>query len=437
MAIYWIVFWDLNMWQRLLKLFRKQDQNDDLMTEFGESLLLLVDCEQLKNNLLSKIKELIDVEKAFVYLANQSGSPRVFSLVEQNNQTPTELPDLVTTNQLVQWFRINRQILLFHENEEVIRYLKSELAPFQDLSINLAFPLVSMDRLIGIVFLLLPQGPPNPPQLSFLQTLGRQAGLAFENALLFQERLQHNENMFRAEQLATMGQFAAGVAHELRNPLTAIRSTVQFLSDSFQEHSENKKLAAGLLDEVDRLNNIVEDLLSLARPAESNGQLLDISQEIERCLHLIEVQAKNQNVRLQQECDANLPPIVFDSGELRQLFLNILVNSIQAMPEGGTLTIKVLPYVIHKDESDPEIRKILIEIQDQGPGIPKELMEKVFEPFFTTKAEGTGLGLAICNCIIKRYQGDIWIDETDYGGTTVKIVLPIGQKVENEVITDE
>jgi len=128
---------------------------------------------------------------------------------------------------------------------------------------------------------------------------------------------------------------------------------------------------------------------------------------------------------------------VFDSGELRQLFLNILINSIQAMPKGGTLAIKVRPHVSHKDESDPEIRNVLIEIHDQGPGIPNELREKVFEPFFTTKAEGTGLGLAICNSIINRYQGDIWLDEADDGGTTVKMVLPVGQKAKNEVATDE
>lgn len=305
------------MWKRIFNLFRKQSQNGSLLTEFGESLLLIVDPEQLKNNLLSKLKELINVEKAFIYLASQSESPRVLSPVGRSSQTQMNLPDLAVTSRTTQWFRINRQILLFQENKEVVRYLKSELTAFQDLSINLAFPLVSMDRLIGIVFLHLPQGSLDQFQISNLQTLGRQAGLAFENALLFKERLQHNESMFRAEQLATMGQFAAGIAHELRNPLTAIRSTVQYFGDSFKEASENKKLATGILDEVDRLNSIVENLLSLARPAENNLQLLDVSQEIDNCLHFIEAQAKGQNVQLQKECETNLPKVVFDPGRAK------------------------------------------------------------------------------------------------------------------------
>lgn len=102
------------------------------------------------------------------------------------------------------------------------------------------------------------------------------------------------------------------------------------------------------------------------------------------------------------------------------------------MPEGGTLSIKVGPHVVHEDRLTHEIKNLLIVVQDQGPGIPKELREKVFEPFFTTKTNGTGLGLAICNSIIKRYNGNIWIDKVDDSGTVVKIVLPVGHMPENK-----
>ena len=409
------------MGKKLHNPFKKQPKSDSLLTEFGESLLLIVDPEQLSNNLLSKLRELINVEKAFVYLANESDSPRFFHSVEIA-QGQDGLPDLVVKDKLVSWFRTNRQTLFFDEKNEVTQYLGDEIAPFVKLSINLAFPLVSMDRLIGVVFLYLPEGPLSKGETAKIQTLGRQAGLAFENALFFKERLRQNERMFRAEQLATMGQFAAGIAHELRNPLTSIRSTIQFLAGEFTEDGEQKKLAEGVLDEVDRLNGIVENLLTLAKPTESKPQELDVRKEIEHYLHFVEAQAGKQNVRINTQFEKDLPKLFCDPAELRQVLINLVLNGMQAMPDGGTVAIRGSLFSPRDDATGKQ--KILIEVEDKGAGIPANLSEKVFEPFFTTKSSGTGLGLTICNNIIRRHGGEIWIEQGPDGGTVVKVALP-------------
>ena len=417
-----VVSRDFSMWQRILTLFRKSEQDDTLLTEFEDSLMLIVDPEQLTNNLLSKLQGLMDVEKAFVYLADRSESSRNFSLVDKAGHEESRLPALAANGIIAQWFRANRQILFFEENEEVTDYLRAEIQPFLDLSVNLACPLISMDRLIGMVFLHLSQGPLNKVQTANLQVLSRQTSLAFENALLFKERLRQNERMFRAEQLATMGQFAAGIAHELRNPLTAIRSTVQYLENEFEKGTDQRKLAHDILDEVDRLNNIVGNLLSLARPAQSNLEEIDIRQEIERCANFIEAKARSQNIKLETDLEKDLPKLRFDPAELRQVLLNIMMNGLQAMPEGGLLLIKACCLV---ENSIAGSESILIRIEDEGTGIPANLRQKVFEPFFTTKVGGTGLGLAICNSIVKRYNGEIWIEQAEGGGTEVNISLPI------------
>ena len=410
------------MGKKFHNLFKKLQKGDSLLTEFGESLLLIVDPEQLRNNLLSKLRELINVEKAFVYLASQSESPRLFHLVG-----PTEaqrpLPDFAVKDKIVSWFRTNRQILFFSENREVTEYLAKELEPFLRLSINLAFPLVSMDRLIGIVFLYLPEGPLSRDEAAKIQTLGRQAGLAFENALLFKERLRQNERMFRAEQLATMGQFAAGIAHELRNPLTSIRSTVQYLSGEFEQDGQAKKLAEDVLSEVDRLNGIVENLLNLAKPTESKPQELEVRKEIEHYLHFVEAQAKKQNIQIQCQIEKDLPNLFCDPAELRQVLINLVLNSMQAMPDGGAVVIRASLFS-PRDDSISGKKKILIEVEDKGVGIPANLSEKVFEPFFTTKPGGTGLGLTICNNIVRRHSGEIWIEQGLDSGTVVKVTLP-------------
>jgi signal transduction histidine kinase len=413
------------MWQRILHLFRRPAEGSNLLADFEDSLMLIVDPEQLTNNLLSKLQGLMDVEKAFVYLADRSESSRTFSLVDKAGQGESRLPALAANGIIAQWFRANRQILFFEENAEVINYLRAELQPFLDLSVNLACPLISMDRLIGIVFLHLSQVPLNGVQIANLQVLSRQASLAFENALLLKERLRQNERMFRAEQLATMGQFAAGIAHELRNPLTAIRSTVQYLENEFGQGTDQRKLAHDILDEVDRLNNIVGNLLSLAQPAESNPEEMDVPQEITRCLNFIEAKAKSQNVKLQTDFGNNLPKLTFDQAELRQLLLNVVMNSLQAMPKGGTLSIKAHQLTEGCRDYIAGINRILIQVEDEGTGIPSNVREKVFEPFFTTKAGGTGLGLAICNSIVRRYNGEIWVDKAKSGGTEVKIALPV------------
>ncbi|MHC4436382.1 MAG: ATP-binding protein [Planctomycetota bacterium] len=410
------------MWQRILSLFHKSAEDETLLTEFEDSLMLIVDPEQLTNNLLSKLQGLMDVEKAFVYLADRSESSHTFSLVDKAGQGDNRLPALAANGIIARWFRANRQILFFEENAEVTDYLLDELKPFLDLSVNLACPLISMDRLIGMVFLHLSQGPLNKSQTANLQVLSRQASLAFENALLFKERLRQNERMFRAEQLATMGQFAAGIAHELRNPLTAIRSTVQYLENEFGRDTDQRKLAHDILDEVDRLNNIVGNLLSLARPAESNPEEIDVRREIERCANFIEAKAKSQNINLETDFEDDLPKLRFDQAELRQVLLNVMMNGLQAMPEGGRLLIKACCLV---EDSVAGSERMLIQIQDEGTGIPANLRQKVFEPFFTTKAGGTGLGLAICNSIVKRYNGEIWIEQAEGGGAEVKISLPV------------
>lgn len=391
--------------------------------EFDESLMLIVDPEQLTSNLLSRLRLIVDVRLAFVYLVSEMTSPRVMLNVEAGN-TSSGLPALEVRGRLVLWFQTNRIALFFDQEPDVMRYLHEEVQPLADTGINFAFPLVSMDRLIGIVFMGLPGDGLDPQVLVRMQTLGRQAGLAFENALLFRERLRQNERMFRAEQLATMGQFAAGIAHELRNPLTSIRSTVQFLAGDFDPDSRHRELAQGVLDEVDRLNGIIENLLTLAKPTDSKPRSLDMRRELEHYLQFVAAQARRQNVRIELDIDTDLPPVCCDSGELRQLLLNLVMNSIQAMPDGGVLVLHVALFA----GDSMGTPKILVEVEDQGVGIQPAERDKVFDPFYTTKKGGTGLGLAICGTIVRRYGGEIWIKEAASGGTLVGFTLPAAGK---------
>jgi len=408
----------MTWWQRLFRSHRPVE-GDKLLAEFEDTLMLVIDPEQLTGNLISRLWELLNVEQTVVYLADESQSPAALSRVP-HRATEEDFPTaLAATGKTTQWFRANQSLLFFHENEEVTDYLRDEIAVFLEQDMNLACPLVSMDRLIGIVFLRLGPMELDDVSLAKLRVLMRQAALAFENALLFKDRLRQNERMFRAEQLAVMGQFAAGIAHELRNPLTAIRSTVQFLASDFADDSQQRDFADGILEEVDRLNAIVGNLLSLARPADHAPQEIDVTEEIERCLGFIEAKAKSQSIAVRTQFDQALPKVSFNPAELRQVLLNVIMNGLQAMPDGGELSVTASASGFNGDG-------VLVSIADQGAGIPAEMRRKVLEPFFTTKAGGTGLGLAICNSIVKRHNGEIWIDPAEEQGTIVRIALQVG-----------
>lgn len=404
-------------WWRRLKRSWRPGESSELLAEFEDTLMLIVDPEQLTSNLVSKLRELMDVEEAIVYLVDKNQSAEVFLRVDYDRKGGASPVMLPLTGKTIQWFCTNRKLLLFAENREVVDYLKEELEPLLEQSMNLACPLVSMDRLIGVVFLRLGETELDKVNLARLRALFRQASVAFENALLLRERLHQNERMFRAEQLATIGQFAAGIAHELRNPLTAIRSTVQFLASDFANDSEQKQLADGLLDEVDRLNKIIGNLLVLARPTDSSPQDIDVTEEIRGCLSFVEAKSRSQGVTLKTDFREGIPKVSCNPAELRQVLLNVIMNGFQAMPDGGTLSICATTMT-------PGGNRILMEFADQGAGIPPDLRQKVLEPFFTTKPDGTGLGLAICNGIIKRYNGEIWVDQAEGGGTVVRIALP-------------
>jgi signal transduction histidine kinase len=421
------------MWRSMRWFLGGRTEGKNPLVEFEDGLLLIVDPEQLASNLCAKLQRFMDIERSVVYLpaaplhvgvnADTDGAFGDFSAVALPAEDRNRLPDIAVNGRLAGWFGVNREILLFKENQAVAQYLQEELQPFLDWGMGLAFPLVSMDRLIGLVFLCLGDSPVSGSQLANLQVLSRQAGLAFENALLFRDRLRQNERMYRAEQLAAMGQFAAGIAHELRNPLTAIRSTVQFLADEFAEDSEPRRLTKTMLDEIDRLNNIVGDLLLWARPAEGKPVAVDLKSEIDKCIAFIEAQARSQDTRLEFACTEPLPKPYIDPAELRQVLLNVMMNGLQAMPVGGTLHVWARRADQVMRPAIPVRARILVEVRDQGPGVPAALREKVFELFFTTKPGGTGLGLPICRSIVRRYGGEIWLEEAAAGGTSAKILL--------------
>jgi signal transduction histidine kinase len=223
------------------------------------------------------------------------------------------------------------------------------------------------------------------------------------------------ENIKRANQLASLGMLSAGVAHEIRNPLTSIRGFAQYIKSELGGKHELVEDVAIIINEVDRLNNIVDRFLNFARPEDPAFEFADVNNSIKNAISLIKEGQLPHNINLQVSLD-KLPHIYVDSNQIEQAILNLILNAIQAMPEGGTIRIS--------SNIDYEMNTVKISICDNGAGIPPDIENKVFQPFFTTKGKGTGLGLAICARIIEGHKGMIELHSISNVETCFTIVLP-------------
>jgi PAS domain S-box-containing protein len=222
---------------------------------------------------------------------------------------------------------------------------------------------------------------------------------------------QTDELIRKSDKLSLVGQLAAGIAHEIRNPLTSLRGFIQLLQ---YKSEDNKDYCNIMLSELDRINLIVGEFLILAKPQMVQFNERDINQIIRHVVTLIGTQAIINNIHLVHKLADNLPTISCEENQLKQVIINLIKNAIEAMPTGGTITVET---GMHDEDH------LFIRIVDEGKGIPSEMLEKLGEPFYTTKDHGTGLGLMVCYKIIENHLGEIRVNSEVNQGTTFEVIL--------------
>ncbi len=385
--------------------------------ELEESLNLIEDLEQIGNNFLGKINEIINIERMGLVIYDKDlGRFKINSFFGLSESDVKKLA-YFRNQSLVKWLKINQVYFYIKEQPGVFSYLsEQEQNILTALKIELCFPLLVMNRLNGIMFIGRKKTGENftKEELSMISSLTPQVGIALENAILYKEQRERFHRMSRADKLATLGELAAGAAHEIRNPLTAIKSTLQYLKTENRTPKETKLLETSL-NETERIDEILTALLSFSRPAETKKEKNNLQELIGEVLGLISFRAQKQKIDVIRDFPSSPVFILSDPAQLKQLFLNLFLNSIQAMRDGGNLTIEV---------SAKKPSETLIAISDTGEGIPEEDSEKIFDPFFTTKKAGTGLGLSICYGIVKSHRGEIEVKSTPGQGTTVLLQFP-------------
>ncbi len=246
-------------------------------------------------------------------------------------------------------------------------------------------------------------------------------GTSMGHIILFRDLTEIQElkrEVERTQRLASLGRLAAGIAHEIRNPLSSIKGFATYFRERYRDVPEDQKTAEIMVQEVERLNRVIGQLLEFARPMSVRKKPTSLQTVIQHSLKMIERDAQAKNIHIRTNLSPEIQEVSIDPDRMNQVFLNLYLNGIEAMEDGGTLSVDLY--------SDEDRRQIKIAVSDTGTGINKEDLVHVFDPYFTTKQSGTGLGLAIVHKIIESHKGEVKVESVAGKGTTVTIILPFG-----------
>jgi len=329
---------------------------------------------------------------------------------------------LEMTHALIQWLHEHRRVLSKEELAQAPHpTIDQELT---NLGASLIVPGLIEHELVGFLALgeKLSGAGYSPDDLNAFSTLANEAAVAIENAKSYEELVKVNDQLRIAynrlveqERFAAAGQFATGMAHEIKNPLSAIKTFAEYLPEKYQDPMFREKFFRIVQAEIDRINTIVRELLDFAKPSPLQLQPIDVSQLLEDTLGLLSNQLLKQGVDVRRSFHDNGFTIQADPNQLRQVILNVLLNSLEAMPSGGRLEVST---TVRDGQA-------ILRVIDTGCGIPPEHQGKLFDPFFTTKERGMGLGLAIVKGVVERHGGRITISSRPGAGTTVELALPL------------
>jgi len=411
------------------KLFRERHETAGTLSRFSKALVSILDFHTLTVEITQTLKRVMSIRHATLYIWDKQKNLYVPLSSQRDGILSSHrfgLTDFLPVRLLRQRDPLVRDELEYactpHSREPLIAQLKS-----LDAEVCLPF-LNTHNRLIGFCML----GPRqthtgySAEDVQLLASLGRNAAIALENALLYEDLKQSQLLIQRTHQLRSLEIMAGGFAHEIRNPLTSIKTFIQLAPHRLGDHGFIKDFGRIVTEDVTRIERLCQEVLNYSHQPMPQFLQEDVHDIIESCLYATTVKATGKDIRLEKEYASDLPPLRLDRQQLQQVFLNIFFNALEAMKDGAH-TLSVRTYAISKTNGEPWAH---IEISDSGQGIgPKEL-EHIFDPFFTTKHqsqehEGTGLGLAVAHQIILAHGGTIEVSSQVGHGTTFLIALPI------------
>lgn len=411
-------------------LFKERYNRHETVVQFSKSLVSILELKDLTATIVESICPTLGLQWGVLYL--RSSSSQDYRPVSSFGKSTTDLPVLYLnkTPTLLEMWRQGTSCFVIKELELSTINSDSEavIAHLAHIGTEVCLPLVNKTRLLGFCVF----GPNTKSgggyttqDLELLSTLSQEASVALDNALLYEELKRSQSLVRRTDRLRSLETMAGGLAHEIRNPLTSIKAFVDLAPERKGDEQFLVRFSKVVKEDVLRIERLTREILDYAKPMEPFLKEEDLNDILESCLYTLRIRPSHELVVVETDLAHGLPKVFADRQQLKQVFLNLLFNAVEAMlPEGGVLTVRT-----RKIESGLAQDWVQVDIQDTGKGINPEDVEHIFDPFFTTKHlsqehEGTGLGLAIAHQIIQEHRGSIEVQSVRGGGTTFLVNLP-------------
>jgi signal transduction histidine kinase len=383
-----------------------------------------LDINQILEDALVELLKVTSMDAAWVSLRSPEDGTMVLAAAKMSDDSYVDRDELVAiSEQMEETVRVTGDVVIIEDAaSDVALESRTEVGGFRGL---VCIPMISQDDVaVGIIYVTsFKQYKFSKDELDLLFAIRDEIGLAVQNSTLYEqlkEQLKETRNaqfqLISAARLASIGELAANVAHEVNNPLTGILTHTCLLRDGREWEESDKRRLDIVYNETMRIRKIVRSLLDFSRQGETERSSVDLNVIVKETLELVMHHAESANIKLVENCAEHSPLLYLDATQIKQVFLNIINNAVYAMTEGGGINVS--------SSSDDE--SVWVTISDNGPGIPSSVLEKIFDPFFTTKPEtkGTGLGLSVSLGIIKEHGGVIEVETAENEGTTFTVKLP-------------
>lgn len=421
------------------KLFFK-DKYDyhKTLKDLSGAVTSILSLDRLLNLIVNKVTEIMHIDRGSLMLWDEEGEEFRIKFGKGLRKEIFDKISFKIDNCLIQWLEKEKRIFSREEIEifcnrkefsgmetKAQEEFNDTLDKLKEVGAMVCIPLMVKGRLIGIFSLdnKMSGDMFTFEDLELLSTVANQAAIAIENAKLYEEMREIEKSLHRADKLAALGTLASSVAHEIRNPLVSIKTFTQLAPRKFDNREFLDMFQTIIPEELERVENILNQLLNFGRSSQPEFHSINVEEIIDSILTLMNTELSKSNIKVIKLYGKDVPQITADGEQLKQVFMNIVLNAIQAMPEGGNLRIvtSLGQEVVIRDTAE----FVTIKFEDTGCGISQENLNDLFNPFFTTKNGGTGLGLSISRRIIEEHKGHIRVESKEGKGTIFTIGLPL------------
>jgi signal transduction histidine kinase len=407
-------------------LFRKKYDAYETLTEFSKALVAILDLKHLNEKIIGTISRVLEIDKISLFLLDKEKDCHFWAAgrgIDAERFKDLKIRRFAHYLEEIDRFTLKEDLEQAQPNSVAQKAVLNTMAL---LEAELCIPLRNKDRMIGFLNLghKAKQNMYTQEDLNLLFTLAQNAAIALDNALLYEDLRTQKALIHRTDRLRSLETIAGGFAHEIRNPLTSIKTFVQLSRQRKDDPEFFGEFSAVVCEDVARIERLIQEILDYAKYGEPKFQEEDLNEVVSSSLYFIKVSADNRSISIDKELAENLARVMLDRQQIKQVLLNLFMNALHAMAEGDKLAVRT--HALHKRDRGKWVQ---IEISDTGCGIPAADLDHIFDPFYTTKhvseeREGTGLGLTIVHQIIEEHGGYIEVQSEVGRGTTFFINLP-------------